>query len=365
MAKIIIRKKDKFLTQDQFYKLLNDFIKESSSGKRLKKNGSRINHSTVETYGYFKRVITLFIEETGFEIKLFIVGNSTQREKEIAANYWRKFYNEFTTFMYNKMEYYDNYVGNIIKTLRAFFNYLIESKHINIGDFHKSFYAPKEEIDIITLNHYQLNYIIYNEDFDLMVKQNGLEKIKDIFIFGCTVALRISDLLSLTSKNLVIQNEKYYLNVRSQKTKTKTKTSIKLPDYVVEIIKKYKNQQRTLLPLFSLGYLDLQLKQLAKLIPDDFELIKIRLRRGKQVVIYKDAIKKIHYKLSDHISTHTMRRTGITTMLNLGMPEHLVRKISGHAANSREFFRYVELSQSFIDEETDKIFDKINQLNVS
>ena len=59
-----------------------------------------------------------------------------------------------------------------------------------------------------------------------------------------------------------------------------------------------------------------------------------------------------------------MRRTGITTMLNLGMPEHLVRKISGHAANSREFFRYVELSQSFIDDETDKIFDKINDSNV-
>jgi integrase len=363
MTKIIIRKNIKFLNQEQFFKLLNDFIKESSSGKRLKKNGSRISSTTVETYGYFKRVISLFSEETSFEIKLFIVDNSTQREKDIAANYWRKFYNEFTTFMYNKMGYYDNYVGNIIKTLRAFFNYLIESKHINIGNFHKTFYAPKEEIDIITLNHYQLNYIIYNQDFDLKVKQNELEKIKDIFIFGCTVALRISDLLALTSKNLVIQNEKYYLNVRSQKTQTKT--SIKLPDYAVEIIKKYKNQQRTLLPKFSLGYLDLQLKLLAKLIPDDFELIKTRLRRGKQVVIYKDAIKKIHYKLSDHISTHTMRRTGITTMLNLGMPEHLVRKISGHAANSREFFRYVELSQSFIDDETDRIFNKINQLNVT
>ncbi len=362
MAKIIIRKKDKFLTQEQFYKLLNDFIKESSAGKRLKKNGSRISDSTIDTYGYFKRVITLFTEETFFEIKLFIVDHLTQREKEVAANYWRKFYNDFTSFMYNKMGYFDNYVGNIIKTLRTFLNYLIQERNINIGVYHKSFYAPKEEIDIITLNHNQLNYIIYNENFDELVRQQGLEKIKDIFIFGCTVALRVSDLLSLTSKNLVIQNEKYYLNVRSQKTKTKT--SIKLPEYAIDIIKKYQKKQKTLLPFISLGYLDLQLKQLGKLIPDDFELIKTRVRRGKQVVIYKDCVKKVHYKLSDHITTHTMRRTGITTMLNLGMPEHLVRKISGHAANSREFFRYVELSQLFIDEETDKIFDKLNQLNV-
>jgi len=54
-----------------------------------------------------------------------------------------------------------------------------------------------------------------------------------------------------------------------------------------------------------------------------------------------------------------MRRTAITSMLCLGMPEHLVRKISGHAANSKEFFRYVLLSQSFIDDETDKVFDKL------
>lgn len=363
MAKIIIRKKDKFLTHDQFYKLLNDFIKESSSGKRLKKNGSRISHSTVEHYIYFKRVLTLFVEETSFELKLYLANNLTQRENEVAANYWRKFYNEFTSFMYNKLGYFDNYVGTIIKTLRTFCNYLNESRHIAIGLFHKSFYAPKEEIDIITLNHKQLNYIIYNKEFNQLVKQQDLNIVKDIFIFGCTVALRVSDLLSLTSKNLVIQDDKYYLNVRSQKTNTKT--SIKLPDYAVEIIKKYYKKHKTLLPSISIGYLDIQLKKLGKLLPNDFELIKTRLKKGKQVVIYKNTVNKTHYKLSDHITTHTMRRTGITTMLNLGMPEHLVRKISGHAANSREFFRYVELSQSFIDDETDKIFDKINNLKVA
>lgn len=360
MAKIIIRKKDKFLNQEQFFKLLNDFIKESSSGKRLKKNGSRIKDTTIRIYTYFKKVLIRFTEATSFELRLYLVNNLTQRGNEVAANYWRKFYNEFTLFMYNKMGYFDNYVGTIIKTVRTFCNYLNETRHIAIGLFHKSFYAPKEEIDIITLNHKQLNYIIYNKEFDQLVKQKDLTLIKDIFIFGCTVALRVSDLLSLTSKNLVIQEDKYYLNVRSQKSNTKT--SIKLPDYAVDIIKKYYKKHKTLLPSISISYLDIQLKKLGKLLPNDFELIKTRLKKGKQIVVYKDAVNKIHYKLSDHITAHTMRRTGITTMLNLGMPEHLVRKISGHAANSREFFRYVELSQSFMDDETDKVFDKINNL---
>lgn len=364
MSTIIkIRKKDKTLNQKIFFKLLDEFIRDSSSGKRLKKNGSRISDATVETYGYFKRIINLFVDETNFELKLYLTDNLTLREKIVAANYWKKFYKSFTSFMYNKMGYFDNYVGNIIKTQRTFFNYLVNERHINIGVYHKSFYAPKEEIDIITLSREQLNYIILDESFTSLVKQHDLEKIKDIFVFGCTVALRVSDLLNLEEKNLIIQGDKYYVNVKSQKTKTKT--LIKLPDYAIDIIKKYEGQQKTLLPYISKGYLDIQLKCFAKLIPDDFELIKTRERRGKQVVIYKDPKKKIHYKLSDHISTHTMRRTAITNMLNLGMPEYMVRKISGHAANSREFFRYVELSQSFMDDETDQFFDKITDLELT
>ena len=99
-----------------------------------------------------------------------------------------------------------------------------------------------------------------------------------------------------------------------------------------------------------------------QIIPDDFEMVKIRERKRKQVIVFKDPQKKINYKLSDHITTHTMRRTAITTMLNLGMPEHIVRKISGHAANSKEFFRYVQMSQSVIDFELDKIFEKIRKI---
>jgi hypothetical protein len=47
--------------------------------------------------------------------------------------------------------------------------------------------------------------------------------------------------------------------------------------------------------------------------------------------------------------SHIMRRTAITTMLMLGMPEYLVRKISGHSANSKAFYRYVNFGQSYIE----------------
>lgn len=60
-----------------------------------------------------------------------------------------------------------------------------------------------------------------------------------------------------------------------------------------------------------------------------------------------------------------MRRTAITSMLRLKMPEHLVKKVSGHSPNSKEFYKYVAISQNKLDEETDKVFSKLGAGNKS
>lgn len=357
---IKISRKDKSLDSHQFLLLIDSFIHDSYTGKRLKPNGNKISEGTVKNYEYLRKNINEFNEKSTFELKIYIVNNLTQREKESASAYYKKFYKAFTTFLYTK-KYYDNYVGLIIKCLRSFFNYLEKDKNLSIGVFHKSFFVPVEEIPIIALTHEQLNFFIYDQAFNEIVKENELDKIKDIFVFGCTVALRVSDLLSLSKMNLSVINDNYYIKVKSKKTNTHT--SIKLPDYAVEILLKYKKNSKTLLPSISSAWFNTQLKELSKLIPDNFELVKTRERKGKQIVVYKDPVKKTHFKLADHISTHTMRRTAITNMLCLGMPEHLVRKISGHAANSHEFFRYVQLSQSFIDNETDQFFERVKNLS--
>lgn len=358
-TKIRITRKNKFLTQSQVFSLLDDFINDAYCGRRTRKDGKRINSSTIVNYEHLRNTLQEFCEDYSFEIKIYLESNLTYQEKTIAFRYYRNFYLTYTKFMYEDKLYFDNYVGLLIRGLRCFFNYLEIERRISIGTYHKSFFVPREEIPIIALSVDQLRYLIYNEAFNAILKCKKLEEIRDVFVFGCTVALRVSDLLNLTVQNLVIQNDVYYLRVKSQKTSTKT--SIKLPDYAIRIIQKYYGNHATLLPEMTAQWFNSKLKKLARLIPNDQDMIKVRERRGKQVVIYKDPANKIHYKFSDHITSHTMRRTAITTMLNLGMPEHIVRKISGHAANSREFYRYVELSQFLIDQESDKVFDKIRK----
>lgn len=303
-----------------FLSLLNDFINDSYSGKRVKKNGTRISRNTIQNYEYFKNVMDKFMAQSSFELKLYLVENLTQNEKDKAKLYYRKFYEALTNFMHKKLEHYDNYVGLRVKCMRSFFNYLIDDRNLGLGTFHKHFYVPIEEIPIIALSQEQLHYIIYDDVFQEDVSLHKLDLIKDLFVFGCTVVLRVSDLLALTKKNIFVQNDATYLQVKSQKTGVKT--FIKLPDYASTIVNKYKRRGQRLFPTLTQAHFNRRLKLMAALIPDNFELIKIRERKGKQVVIYKDGKKKIHFKLNEHITTHTMRRTAITTMLCLGMPDY-------------------------------------------
>jgi integrase len=62
---------------------------------------------------------------------------------------------------------------------------------------------------------------------------------------------------------------------------------------------------------------------------------------SEQIWIKKGSVSKTRF--CDLMSSHMMRRTAITTMLILGMPEHMVRNVSGHTDNSGSFYRYVQI----------------------
>ena len=54
-----------------------------------------------------------------------------------------------------------------------------------------------------------------------------------------------------------------------------------------------------------------------------------------------------------------MRRTAITTLLIMGVPELIVRKISGHAPGSKEFYCYVSVAQDYMNQEVKIAYKKL------
>jgi integrase len=254
-----------------------------------------------------------------------------------------------------KKKYFDNYISSIVKILRTFFNYLLNELYLPIGNFHNQFKIQTHPIPVVVLEPHQIKYLISNEDFRCKLTPK-LKKLNDIFIFGCTIGLRYKDLMRL--KVTDIQNTENGSFVILNTSKTATQVKIPLPDYALSIIDKYKRRSKTLiLPQISNVNLNIGLKKLIEKAGWVYNYPKIRYQQGKPIEIKnKDGNS---YRFCDHITTHTMRRTAITTLLLLGVEENIVRTISGHSPGSKEFFKYVANVQNHLNKQVLNAFNRL------
>lgn len=336
--------------------LFKKFIKDTETGRRVKKNGERIKKNSINNYKYVLNNLIKFTSSGKFDLRICDASKLNKKEYTTEKNYWKKFYKKFTDFLY-KNGCYDNYVGHNIKVMRTFFIYLKNDRDFNTGDFHRLFYVRKQEVDIWVLSPEQLKFLIHDKEFDKSLTQ--MQKIiKDIFVFGCSTGLRFSDIFSLTNKNFEVQDTTYYLKVKSKKTKTNS--AIKLPEYGIEIYQRYrsKSTNKSVFGKITLTNFNKNLKK----IGEKANFIEtIELSREKLGIPQNISAKKIKSgtRFCDKMSSHMMRRTAVTTLLILGMPEHLVRKISGHSSNSNSFNRYVHYAQVYMDKEIDKVHCKL------
>ena len=328
------------------------FLDESKSGKRLKKNGERIKDGTIKNYEAVFKNLKKFSTSNNFNLRACDATKLTQREYFSEKNYWKKFYLRFTKYLY-KNDCHDNYVGSNIKTIRAFFNYLEHEKNFNTGKFHKSFYVRKEEVSILVLSPEQLKFLIHDTAFHDGLSL-GQKNVKNMFVFGCTTGLRYSDLKKVTSQNFKRIEGDLYLNVQSQKTKTFS--SMKLPKYAEDIYLEYRKHSKTkiVFPNINLNRFNQKLKLIGEMAGFTSPVEVSREIQGKTKPVNKEDI-----RFCDKMSSHMMRRTAITTMLILGMPEHLVRVVSGHGMGGTSFQRYVHYARSYTNSELDRVHEQL------
>jgi hypothetical protein len=52
---------------------------------------------------------------------------------ELTKKYWKNLPQAFTSYLYDDLEPFDNYLGRLIKLLRSFFNYLVTENGMYIG----------------------------------------------------------------------------------------------------------------------------------------------------------------------------------------------------------------------------------------
>lgn len=342
------------MVTDEFQK----FIKVSLSGRRRASSGKRITKGTITNYRYVLNLIEEFQELNDITLRIQLLHRASMRTLQREKNYWSRFFMQFSHFLYKDKKYYDNSVLNNFKTIKTFFNYLQQERGYVIGNFHKSFRIPLQQNTPVVLSPEQLKFLISDKVFDEGLNP-GLKRARDIFVFGCTVALRYSDLMKLKKGNLTIINGEHYLLLFTKKTTTEIRVPV--PDYLLDII--YRNKRKAgifLLPRLSSTNLNIQVKKLIKKAGWSQVLPKNISLQGRMIEL-KNA-KGGSWQFHEHITSHTMRRTAITTFLILGVPENIVRKISGHAAGSKEFFKYVAIAQEYLEKEVKTAYQKLLEM---
>lgn len=320
------------------------FITASRTGRRLMPSGKKIRKTTIRQYEITCRLVAAFEKNTGEQLEILLSARTTHRQQEKTRKYWNKKYHQFLDFLYQHQKSYDNYAGAVLKHLKTFLRYLSVQRGLPVGDFYQSFRVPRESFTPVIISPEQLRFLIADKEFEQSLSP-VLLKTKDLFVFGCTVGLRFQDLIQLKRTNLKVNGPETSLILNTRKTGTEV--SIPLPPYAHTALSRLKkNRAGYLLPGISGTNFNKQVKLLIKAAGWNYYHPKYRLKRGERVEI--KTREGNTYRFYDHITAHTMRRTAITTLLLLGVDENAVRRISGHAPGSKEFYRYVVISQDYL-----------------
>lgn len=208
--------------QLQFTDHFLQFIKTSKSGRRFTPSGKRITKGTITNYEHVYNLIEMFEGKLTGKLRIQLLHRASMRTLQREKNYWKRFFIHFSNFLYKEKNYYDNYVANVFKTIKTFFNYLQKEKGFIVGNYHKSFRIPLQQSTPVVILPQQLNFLITNKEFETSLNPY-LKRAKDIFVFGCTIGLRYSDLMSLKKNSIVISDYETSLVLFTQKTNTEIK----------------------------------------------------------------------------------------------------------------------------------------------
>ena len=183
-----------------------------------------------------------------------------------------------------------------------------------------------------------------------------LEKVRDIFCFGCFTGLRYSDIKNLKYAEIITKYSKKgksYKAIDINVLKTKDPLEIPLNKHALTIIDRYEKRtdlalamleekanksNQPVLPNISIQKMNDYIKEVAALAGIDTEINVVRHIGSKRV-------EKV-YKKFELIATHAARRTFAILSLKQGMNIEVLQQILGHS-RIKTTMDYV-----FVDEET-------------
>lgn len=279
----------------------------------------------------------------------FLEFLKTQKKKRLkVSDYDIAMGNKFVLFL-QRQNLNENTIGKYLKYTKTIFKDA-KTENIKINDQLQDIKGFTTETPTPYLTENELQEIQSLK----LIGDNNLEIARDWLIIGCYTGQRAIDLFRMNSKRIITNNEREFISIIQQKTKTPV--SVPISKNVREILEKRNGEFP---PVFSSNeesnktIFNTYLKKICKLAGID--------RKEKGRVYDKEEKRYIfgEYPLYETISSHICRRT-FATMYYGNIPTAVIMSITGHKTE-REFLGYIGVDNSELSEMMYRYWDDLEK----
>ena len=226
----------------------------------------------------------------------------------------------------------NNYLSNLFRMLRAFYNWCIDEGITSNNPFTKFKGIPSERYGTPYYLNIDERDCIANHDFS---DRPQLATQRDIFIFHCLIGCRVSDLMRLTKANVINGAIEYI----AQKTKEDHPELIRVPLHPIasDLIDRYKGKAKDgkLFPFISPQKYNDAIKRIFA------ECSITRLVTVLNTVTGDEE----QLPINEIASSHIARRTFIGNLYKKVKDPNLIGHLSGHVEGSKAFARYRDIDE--------------------
>jgi integrase len=234
------------------------------------------------------------------------------------------FFYQYVTFLKNSVKLSQNTIAKDITLLKVFMNEAVDLGYTNNLQYkHKKFSVSSVDTDAVYLTE---NEIMALYRFDLSATPK-LERVRDLFVFGCFTGLRYSDYSTIRPENVVEMEGDLFIKRVAQKTQDLV--IIPCNPVILELFKKYESNYNKLPRTISGQKFNEYIREACKAAG--------MLETGR---LSTDP----NLQLWQCISSHTARRSFATNLYLQGFPTIDLMKITGHKTE-KAFLKYIRVSK--------------------
>jgi integrase len=260
-----------------------------------------------------------------------------------------QFYEEYLDYCYNEKGYFNNYVGTLIKRIKAFLNWAHKKGFNNTLHFKKEeFEKPTENTEIIYLHYAEVELLMGLDEKNFKgVKPDDLKKyleVRDMYCLGCYTGMRHSDIITLKPEN--IEKDRIVLQI----IKVREPNIIPLNPHSRRILKRNANKHG----IYAMAHYN---------VSDTNEYLKevmkaAKMKRKVQIVHYRGSIRHEEIQaLWQCAKFHSSKKTFVTNFLERGGSLTTAMAITGNTSYQTAR-RYYKIADTLRAKEMGKVFGK-------